>query len=98
MTKVQAGSASRLKRESAFFITLKITACAGHGMLIILHEASMSRVSQSPHNCDGMGSHGQQRKISLVCMKDSALGVWCPSPGGSDPGLQGRKLTDSLIL
>lgn len=57
ISKVQAGSICRLKREGISSISLQITPCVRDDTL---HEVSMNRTSRSPHNCDGMGSHGQQ--------------------------------------
>lgn len=66
ISKVQAGSICRLKRESISSISLQITPCVRDDTL---HEVSMNRTSLSPHNCDGMGSHGQQTDRSSVCLE-----------------------------
>lgn len=55
ISKVQAGSICRLKREGISSISLQITPCVRDDTL---HEVSMNRTSRSPHNCYGMVSHG----------------------------------------
>ena len=66
ITKVQAGSAYKFKREGIFFITLQIITHMRGVMLIILHEVSMNRINQSPQTSDGMGHSGSKEEDSLV--------------------------------